>query len=197
MLPPPVKTDLAFTVVILGTESTGKTTLTHRLAQHYHATSVDEVGRELIQNSNHFEHSTLLTIATEHAKSIIKGKQAHAPLVIVDTDIHITASYAQFCFAHAIPISPAIKKANRANLYLYLDKDAPFVQDGTRFEETQRDLLDNSHKETLRQHSTPYHLIQGDWENRFQQACAILDAQLKKHIPWQFRITNSIATPWA
>lgn len=187
MLPDTVKTDLAFTIVILGTESTGKTTLTKKLSQHYHASSVYEAGRDLIQDSNNFNYEMLPIVAKTHAQAILKAKIENNPIVIIDTDIHITASYAKFCFQRTLAIEPQIYKANHANLYLYLDKDVPFIQDGTRMEEKQRNLLDNSHRQILDEYQIPYITIQGNWQERFEKACMHIDNAIRNYFPWQFR----------
>lgn len=191
MLPEAVKIDLAFTVVILGTESTGKTTLTQNLSQHFQATPVYEVGRELIESSSHFCFDELAPVATAHAQAMLKGKAGGSPLVVVDTDVHITASYARFCFKRNLDISPDIQAANQADLYLYLEKDVIFVQDGTRMSESQRDLLDASHRQVLQDNQISYSVINGSWENRFQQACfKIHNAFSERPMSRQFRIKN-------
>ncbi|MCW3786009.1 AAA family ATPase [Marinilabiliaceae bacterium AAT] len=60
-------------------------------------------------------------------------------------------------------------QANQCDLYLYLDKDAPYVQDGTRLTEDDRNTLDSYHKNTLKKHGINYHLIQGNWDERFNK----------------------------
>jgi len=87
-LPDSVKADLTIKVVILGTESTGKSTLTQRLAAHYTATSVSEAGRDIVPDSKAFEFEDLHLIAQEHAKRIEEAVLDKSPLVIIDTDIH-------------------------------------------------------------------------------------------------------------
>ena len=61
------------TVAILGTESTGKTTLAGQLARHFGAVWVPEAGRELIPDSTDFGREELLAVATEHARRITAG----------------------------------------------------------------------------------------------------------------------------
>lgn len=186
-LPPIVKQDLVFSIVILGTESTGKTTLCRLLAEHYQATPVYEVGRELVADSKHFDFELLPLIAEQHAKQIVNAKQSEYPIVVIDTDIHITASYAEFCFKQQLPISPFISQANEANLYLYLEKDAPFIQDGTRMEHKQRNQLDQSHKAILDRYNIPYISIEGNWQERLSQSCKCINQAMAKHFLWNFR----------
>lgn len=178
-LPDSVKPNFAFKVVILGTESTGKTTLSERLAQYFNCTSVTEIARDLIENSNTFEFDDLHLVATEHAKRIDTAILGKSPLIIIDTDIHITKSYANFVFNKALEVENEIYNSNKADLYLYLNNDVKFVQDGTRLSESDRDLLDLSHRKILTQHNIDIVEITGDWEQRFEQAVTIINQTIK------------------
>lgn len=169
-LPDSVKPDFAVKVVILGTECTGKTTLTEKLAKHFNCSFVLEAGRDIIPNSNSFTFADLHLVATEHAKRIDKTILVHSPLVIIDTDIHTTKSYSQFTFEKELEISANIYNSNKANLYLYLNNDVEYLQDGTRLSETERNLLDLSHRQVLTDHNIDIIEIKGDWDERFKKA---------------------------
>ena len=169
-LPNGVKHHFAIKVVILGTESTGKTTLTERLSKHFNCSKVLEAGREIIANSNNFKFDDLHIVATEHAKRINKSVLADSPLVVIDTDIHITKSYSQFIFKKELETSADIYNSNRANIYLYLNNDVNYLQDGTRLSETDRNLLDLSHRQVLTEHNIDIIEICGNWDERFEKA---------------------------
>lgn len=170
-LPDSVKASMMKKVVILGTESTGKTTLTGRLAEHFHAGAIMEAGREVIDDSNDFTIEDLYTIAHVHADSI---KAGDSPLLIIDTDIHITMSYGEFAFGHTMQVEEGIFAANKADLYLYLANDVPYIQDGTRLDEQARNKLDISHRQILEKHNIPYKLITGNWDERFTQSVSLI-----------------------
>ena len=174
-LPDAVKRDLAVKVVILGTESTGKSTLTRRLAEHYHATSVSEAGRDLVADSNACTWDDLPQIAITHATRIDRAGMGDSPLVIIDTDIHITRSYAEFLFGRTLDVDSGIDASNRADLHLYLGNDVEHVQDGTRLDKADRDRLDVHHREILRRHQVDLVEIRGSWEDRFEKAVAEID----------------------
>lgn len=169
-LPDSVKPDFAIKVVILGTESTGKTTLTEKLAKHFNCSLVLEAAREIIANSNNFSFDDLHLVAIEHAKRIDKTILADSPLVIIDTDIHTTKSYSRFNFEKELEISADIYNSNRANIYLYLNNDVEYLQDGTRLSEAERNLLDLSHRQVLTDHNIDIIEIKGDWNERFEKA---------------------------
>ncbi len=169
-LPDSVKPDLLLKVVILGTECTGKTTLTEKLAKYFNCSFVSEAGRDIIANSNSFTYDDLYLVATEHAKRIDKSILADSPLVIIDTDIHTTKSYSLFTFEKELEISTDIYNSNRANIYLYLNNDVEYIQDGTRLREAERNLLDLSHRQVLTDHNIDIIEIKGDWDERFEKA---------------------------
>jgi HTH-type transcriptional repressor of NAD biosynthesis genes len=169
-VPGSVKPDLLLKVVILGTECTGKTTLTEKLAKYFNCSFVSEAGRDIIANSNSFTYDDLYLVATEHAKRIDKSILADSPLVIIDTDIHTTKSYSLFTFEKELEISTDIYNSNRANIYLYLNNDVEYIQDGTRLREAERNLLDLSHRQVLTDHNIDIIEIKGDWDERFEKA---------------------------
>ncbi|XZF14729.1 AAA family ATPase [Chitinophagaceae bacterium MMS25-I14] len=162
-------------IVLLGTESTGKTKLTQQLAAHFGGACVLEAGRDLIPDSNEFTVDDLYLVAAEHARRIEQAVAKGPKLVFVDTDIHITQSYACRFFGKELDVAAAIYDANKADLYLYLNADAPFVQDGTRLDEAERNALDHSHRATLKWHNILYYEISGNWEKRFAIAVKLVD----------------------
>jgi HTH-type transcriptional repressor of NAD biosynthesis genes len=174
-LPDTVKPYFALKVVLLGTESTGKSTLTKRLAQHFNCTSVNEAGRELIPDSKAFEFQDLHLVADEHAKRIDKAVIGKSPLIIIDTDVYITKSYANFIFNKELEVNNDIYNSNKADLYFYLNNDVEYVQDGTRLSFTDRERLDLSHRQTLHKHGIEVVEISGNWEERFKKATAIIN----------------------
>ncbi|MFL5727995.1 MAG: AAA family ATPase [Cytophagaceae bacterium] len=162
-------------ICLLGTESTGKSTLVLRLADHYHTVYVPEMAREVIGHTNECRPEDLLEIARRQAEKI--REQAHKAnrFLFIDTDLNITRSYAQFLFGAALEVPRWIEEANQCQLYLYLDPDCPYVQDGTRLTGKERLLLDASHKEQLKSNQINCRLINGDWEERFSLVCSIIE----------------------
>lgn len=174
-LPQSVKPYFAIRIVILGTESTGKTTLSENLVKYYNCSGVKEAGRDLIANSNTFEFNDLYLVASEHAKRIDQALNGESPLIIIDTNIYTTISYAKFIFNRALKVDGAIYNSNKADLYLYLNNDVEYLQDGTRLSETDRNLLDLSNREILQEHHVEIVEITGDWEQRFEKAIEHID----------------------
>ena len=179
-LPDSVKPYFSIKVIILGTESTGKTVLTKRLSDYFKCSSVSEVGREIIANSNSFDFEDLRTVAEEHSKQIEKTVAGNSPLVIIDTDIHITKSYSRFTFNRELETTEEVYNTNKSDLYLYLNNDVKFVQDGTRLNELDRNRLDLSHRLILAEHKIEYIEIRGDWDMRFELAIKSINELIEK-----------------
>lgn len=174
-LPATVRPYFLKKVVVLGTESTGKTTLCQRLAAHYKTSYVEEAGRLVIEDSRLTSYHDLETTARVHAEMIVEQLSKANKLLFIDTDIHITMSYSNFLFNKPLEIPEWVREANRADLYLFLDKDAPYIQDGGRLERKERDELHHSHLALLDSHNIEYNTINGNWDERFEEAKALID----------------------
>ena len=180
-LPDVVKPYYTLKICLYGTESTGKTTLTQRLAKHFNTVAVPEMAREILEHTDDCTEQHLLQIAQLHADTINeKIKQANK-LLFVDTDINITRSYSKFLFKKELIVPEWIEAANDFDLYLYLDEDASYVQDGTRLTEADRNKLNESHKQELISRGINYVLINGnDWEERFKRAVEAVNEFIKQ-----------------
>ena len=162
-------------VCIVGTESTGKSTLTKRLAEHYKTNYVPEMAREIIEETENCNYDDLLKIAELHAKTIFESILVANKLLIVDTDLNITKSYSQFLFNKELNVDPWIEEANQFDLYLFLEPDCDYVQDGTRLSIVERNKLSDQHKRFFLTQNISFTPISGDWETRFIESCKIID----------------------
>lgn len=170
-LPSSVQCHFQRTVSICGTESTGKTILAAHLAALFPAIVVNEAARELIPDSKEFSFDDLLQVALEHSKQIEVARSNLKPLIVLDTDVYITQSYARYKFNKTLHLPDSIYQSNIPDLRLYLDATVPFIQDGTRLPEIERNQLDRSHRETLVTFQQEYAEISGqDWLVRSQTA---------------------------
>lgn len=174
-IPQVVRPHFCKKIVLLGTESTGKSVLTERLATHFQMPFVAEAGREVIPDSKGFQFEDLYRVAETHAEAIHRGLQIGKPFLFIDTDIHITQSYAQMFFGKQLEVAEQIYSFNRADLYLYLRADAPFIQDGTRLDIDMRNALDQSHRSILESYGVSYVEIDGNWEERCSQAVELIE----------------------
>jgi HTH-type transcriptional regulator, transcriptional repressor of NAD biosynthesis genes len=165
-------------ICICGTESTGKSTLTERLAKYYNTNFVAEVGRAIVPHTEVATEQHLERIAHLHAQAIRQQLKTANKFLFVDTDVRTTQGYSKFLFGKPLEINEMVQQANQFDGHLFLDKDAPFVQDGTRLNRRKRNQLHKVHRQILDENRIPYQVIGGNWENRFLKAVEWID----KHV---------------
>ena len=143
-LPDSVKKYYQIRIVISGTESTGKSILAEFLASQFEGSEIiREAGRDLIDNSNDFSENELYNVLTEHYRRILESKKW---LLFIDTDYVITSSYCKYNFNNVLKIPDYIVEL-KIDSRFYLDNtNVPFIQDGTRLSENERNNLDLYHR---------------------------------------------------
>lgn len=166
-------------IAILGTESTGKTTITEMLGNAFNTNFVHETARDIIEETGACTFEDLHKIAALQAATIIQYMEGSNKLLFVDTELNITKSYSRFLFNRELIVDQWIENANKFDLYLYLENDCRFVQDGTRLNEDERNELDKSHKEQLNKAGIKFISVSGNWEERFNTACKIIKQHFK------------------
>jgi HTH-type transcriptional regulator, transcriptional repressor of NAD biosynthesis genes len=166
-------------VCISGTESTGKSTLTELLAKHYETEYVPEMARNVLEHTDQCTEEHLLQIAQLHARTIEQKLHTANKLLFVDTDINITRSYSKYLFCKELAVESWIHDINHFDLYLFLDNDAPHVQDGTRLDKKRRDDLDLFHRNELKLRNIKFEVISGSWNDRFEKAIAIINEKFR------------------
>jgi HTH-type transcriptional repressor of NAD biosynthesis genes len=167
-------------IIISGTESTGKSTLTERLAKYYETRMVPEIGRDIVPETEACTRDHLRLIATKHAHKIMT-EQSHAnKFLFIDTDINITRSYSRYLFNEELRVESWIENMNKGDLYLFLENDAPLIQDGTRLDQQRRDELATFHKNVLLEQGIHFISIKGSWEERFTAAVMQINSKWPK-----------------
>jgi NadR type nicotinamide-nucleotide adenylyltransferase len=175
-LSPPVRAWFAKRVVLVGAESTGKTTLAERLAHTLHTPWVGEYGRELtlekygrgdlVWSSHEFA-----TIAAEQQRRENDAARGANRVLVCDTNAFATALWHRRYMGHRDAAVDAIAARDRCDLYLLAGNEIPFVQDGVRDGEAIRHEMHEWFREELRAQRTPWREIHGDLATR--EAAAI------------------------
>src|SRR5678815_5014894 len=103
-------------IVVIGPESTGKSTLCQQLAEHYYSSSVPEYAREyLLAHGTDYTYEDLLEIAKGQITledSITKSAEG---LVFIDTDMFVMKVWCEFVFDDCHPW--IIEQLNNCLLY--------------------------------------------------------------------------------
>lgn len=181
-------------IVVIGPESTGKSTLCEELAQHYETNWCPEFAREyLLTNGKNYDYDDLLTIARgqlaledEYTATLEKNsipmleKGQHLPLFI-DTDMYVMKVWCEFVYnkCHSF-ITDEI--ANRKyDLYLLCNVDLPWIADELREypDLASRKKLYGIYKEIMATQFVPCVNISGNFKERLQKAIAAVDMLLQ------------------
>jgi len=173
-------------IVIIGPESTGKSTLCEQLAQHYDTSWCPEFAREyLLTNGRSYSYDDLLTIAKgqlamedEYARMI---SSSLSPLFI-DTDMYVMKVWCEFVFekCHRFILDQIVER--KYDLYLLCSTDLPWVKDELReYPDLKiRDRLYHIYKDIMINQAVPWMEISGSYEERLLTAIAAIDTLLKK-----------------
>jgi HTH-type transcriptional repressor of NAD biosynthesis genes len=194
-IPPVCKPYYAQKVLIVGGESTGKSTLCQNLALAYNTNWVAEVGRDTCDYAGGED----LMIADDLYENLLRQqinvmdaiKQSNR-LCFVDTDALTTLFYAKFLlgtgeeYEHCESIAREINHLNDWDLVLFLEPTVEFVQDGTRNEKiaADREKYSKAIKDLFDKYYVPYECISGDYLERFTKAKEIISEKLHVNTQW-------------
>jgi HTH-type transcriptional repressor of NAD biosynthesis genes len=168
-------------VCVVGAESSGTTTLTKALAEHYHTTWVPEYGRTYTIEQQArlaregWKTDDFVQIACEQNRQEDEAARAANKLLFCDTDSFATSIWHERYMKRRSPEVEAVAAGRKYALYLLTDTHIPFEDDGTRDGKAYREWMQDRFEEKLRFWSKPYVMIKGTPEERLQQAVGLID----------------------
>lgn len=160
-------------IVLVGTESCGKSTMVRNLARLYNTTCTYEYGREvseMIGGDPVLIEDDFLKIA-EHQRHVEETSVNTAnKITFIDTETITTQYYSQLYIGKTIPLLEAIIDRQRYDLWLYLEPDVPWVDDDTRLmgDDDTRHRNNILLKHMLGERNIKYHSIIGDYSQKLQ-----------------------------
>ena len=175
-LAPEVYADFVERIVLLGGESTGKTTLAAALAKVLNTHWAAEYGRELWEAQNgHLQYSDMLHIAQKQIAREETLAASARRFLVCDSSPLTTYFYSLVMFERAEPELVQLAERPYAQVFLCA-ADFEFVQDGTRRNNEFRLTQQRWYQQQLAARGTPYTLLQGNVEQRVQHVLMVLDA---------------------
>lgn len=166
-------------IVVIGPESTGKSTLCQQLAEHYGTTWCPEYAREyLLRNGKNYTFDNLLQIAKGQLaledRELLNAKN---DCYIIDTNMYVMKVWCEVVFnnCHTWILKQAVNR--QYDLTLLCDVDLPWVEDELReypgYEMRRKLFL--MYKDLLVQSNENWALISGSYEERLQGAINIIN----------------------
>lgn len=179
-----------FRVVLIGSESTGKTTLAKQLADHYTTEWVPEYGREYTEKRNtileqkgvgeagdwtseEFQH-----IAQEQQRLENEAASRCSKILFGDTNAFATAIWHERYLGVRDPKTDEIANRDIVDIYLITANDVPFEADGIRDGEQVRDWMFETFVEEITKLGIPYEILVGDEQSRLNRAIQVIDEKI-------------------
>ena len=181
-LEPPVRGHYARRIVLVGAESTGKTTLANDLAAALGTLWVSEYGREYWERKmargepNMWRSDEFAEIARGQCDREDSAARLCNRVLVCDTDAFATRVWHHRYMNFWSPAVDAIAAEHRRpDLYLLTDVNTPFVQDGTRDGELVREWMHQTFVEQLTAHRRPFVELKGAPSHRVAVAVAAVE----------------------
>lgn len=182
-------------VLVVGGESTGKSTLVQNLALAYNTNFVSEVGRDTCEYAGGEDFmivDDLYENLLRQKINVMDASKRSNRILFVDTDAITTLFYARFLLrddeelSRCEHLAEAVSLINEWDLVLFLEPTVDFVQDGTRSEviAENREKYSNQIKELLDKYSVTYHSLGGDYLERFMNSKKLIADELKIDTQW-------------
>ncbi len=172
-------------MVILGPESTGKSTLCRMLAEHFKTLWCPEYAREYLElHGTAYQFEDLLKIAkgqqvleSGFLEQLMKEKSGDKreksnSLLFVDTDQYVMKVWCEYVFGDCHTWILRQIASSSGALYLLCKPDLPWVADHLREypDEKPRQELYHMYRDLLIHQTVPWLEISGNYEERFQMA---------------------------
>jgi NadR type nicotinamide-nucleotide adenylyltransferase len=166
-------------IVVIGPESTGKSTLCAQLATHYETVWCPEYAREYLEvHGKTYSYDDLLEIAkgqlTLEDETLPKAANE---LLFIDTNMYVMQVWSEYVFqkCHQYIIDNIVER--KYDLYLLCNNDLPWSFDELREypDEQPRKELYHYYRELMISQTTPWVDISGDHDERLKKAITAVD----------------------
>ncbi|BDA79963.1 transcriptional regulator NadR [Leptospira kobayashii] len=168
-------------IVITGSESVGKTTLSEKLAEQFQTNWVPEYAREYLEEKKRFViREDIPYIAFGHLKSEIEFAKNANRILFLDTDLLTTKIYSE----HYFDFCPEWLKDSAYQLQyddsLFLDIDVPWEEDPLRDLGHIRSEMKNKFINEMKSAKRKFHMIRGSFVDREKNAMEKIESILKE-----------------
>lgn len=160
-------------IVVIGPESTGKSTLSEQLAAHFNTEWVREYAREYLEQLGRpYEQHDLLQIAKgqlqleDETASRAKGR------IICDTDLYVIKVWSEAKYGECDPRILQMIAERQYDLYLLTYIDIPWTDDPLREHPlpSEREYFYNIYRDLVINSGVPWADVRGDYDQRLKTA---------------------------
>jgi NadR type nicotinamide-nucleotide adenylyltransferase len=175
-------------VVLYGPESTGKTTLAARLAEHFNTVWVEEYMREYLQEKwdktkEVCDPVDIMKIARGQMQRENQFSELANEVLICDTNLLELKVYSEAYFdEYCDPLLLKHALNNWYDLYFLTNIDIPWVPDDLRDKPNDRENMFQRFKSSLQLYKKPFITLTGNENERFETAISAINKLLKREI---------------
>lgn len=162
-------------IVIIGPESTGKSTLSKALAKELNTVWVPEYARTYLeQHGQEYDYDDLTAIAKGQIASEDKWAQQANKYLICDTDLYVIKVWSEHKYGKANDYILATIAQRRYDAYILCDIDMPWCPDPLREhpEAEMRRYFYDVYKDIVQQSGRPFVIVHGSEQERLAGALA-------------------------
>ena len=152
-------------ICFYGPESTGKSTMSRRMAEIYRTEFVPEVSREFI-SSNDFTTDDIIRIAHAQTQRILEKTLIANKFLFCDTDLITTEIYCRHYLKKVPDVLFGLEREIVFDRYFLFDIDVPWVSDGLRDLGDRRHEMFEIFRMELEKRNIKYELLKGDFSSR-------------------------------
>lgn len=171
-------------VVVVGTESCGKSTLVRYLANLYNTNYVEEYGRTICDYyggcDGILDKGIMEYIAYGHKMNEFNAVRDANKVIFIDSEAIITQYYSELYLGEHIKVIDYIARSQNYDLCLYLDPDVKWVDDGLRIHGNEEIRIENDKKlkRMLDENRIKYITITGNYDDRLEKSIKVVDELL-------------------
>ncbi len=168
-----------YRIAILGSESTGKTTLARSLALRFQTQWVPEYAREYMSiQTDSYTIADIVEIAKHQLEEESQLSIRSNKLLFVDTELITSKIWCEDVFGFCPDWIDDQILNHTYDLYLLTANDLPWIADPVRVNPQRRDYFHNLYLKVLQENKFPFEVISGRYESRLFSAISAL----KKHL---------------
>jgi HTH-type transcriptional regulator, transcriptional repressor of NAD biosynthesis genes len=178
-IPAPIQPYFVKKICFYGPESTGKSTMAIKMAEHYQTDYVPEAARHLLQ-SNDFGEKEIIAIGQLQDQWLQEKLKTANKLLFCDTDAITTSIYSQIYLNTLPPVIGELEKKTVYDHYFLLDIDTPWVADPLRDQGHRRKEMMEIFERELIKRNIAYTVISGNYPEREQKVIHWVDQMVKQ-----------------
>lgn len=161
-----------YKIAIIGPESTGKSELAEKLADHFNGEWVPEYAREYIENLDRkYGYEDICAIAQQQIDEQTRYSHIKSDdYVFFDTELIITKVWFEYCYAKVPAFVLNEMKEQYFDLYLLCNYDLDWIPDPVREHGDDRAYFFDLYKAEIEKTGIPYAIVSGKGAVRLENA---------------------------